>query len=78
MIFFKVINLSDAALSSSVYWTCIRKMKQDIAIEFLHLEAARVCPNNKLPLYLLDILEFILFVSLGNFILDPDLMSWRD
>ena len=45
------MNLSDAALSSSVYCTCIRKMKQDdIAIEFLYLEAARVCPNNKLPL----------------------------
>lgn len=73
------MNWSGAALSSSVYCTCIRKMKQDIVIEFLYLEAARVCPNNKLPLdYLLDILEFILFVSLGNFVLCSDLMSWRD
>lgn len=44
------MNWSDAALSSSMYCTCIREMKQDIAIEFLYLEAARVCPNNKLPL----------------------------
>lgn len=44
------MNLSDAALSSSVYCTCIKKMKQDIAIEFSYLEAARVCPNNKLLL----------------------------
>lgn len=71
------MNLSDAALSSSVYCTCIKKMKQDIAIEFSYLEAARVCPNNKLLNYLLDTLEFILFVSLGNFILYSDLMSWR-
>lgn len=48
--FLKVMNRSDAALSSSMYCTCIRKMKQDITIEFLYLEAARVCPNNKLPL----------------------------
>lgn len=48
--FLKVMNLSDAALSSSMYCTCIRKMKQDIAIEFLYLGAAQVCPNNKLPL----------------------------
>lgn len=48
--FLKVMNGSDAALSSSMYCTCIRKMKQDIAIECFYLEAARVCPNNKLPL----------------------------
>lgn len=48
--FLKVMNWSDVALSSSMCCTCIRKMKQDIAIEFLYLEAARVCPNNKLPL----------------------------
>ena len=48
--FLKVMNWSDAALSSSMYCTCIRKMKQGIAIEFLYLEAARVCPNNKLSL----------------------------
>lgn len=44
------MNWSDAALSSSVYCTCTKKMKQDIAIVFLYFEAARVCPNNKLPL----------------------------
>lgn len=46
------MNLSDAALSSSVYCTRIRKLKQHIAIEFLYVEAARVCPNNKLLLSL--------------------------
>lgn len=44
------MNRSDAALSSSVYCTCIRKIKQDIAIECLYLDAVRVCPNNKFPL----------------------------
>lgn len=76
--FLKVKNGSDAALSSSMYCTCIRKMKQDIAIEcFIWKQPEYVLIINCLFNYLLDTLEFIWFVSLGNIILYSGLMSWR-